>query len=120
MTKEQELKNLIPKIKSQVKQWRGKISTDVQNQIFEVINEMITAQDKIAELEKDREELLQRTECTVESFNMEAHNLEQQAKGVNAYADNLKVLPWLAVDGVDARTAIVLAQLSAKALKEGK
>jgi hypothetical protein len=51
---------------------------------------------------------------------LEAHNLEQQVKGVNAYADNLKVLPWLAVDGVDARTAIVLAQLSAKALKEGK
>jgi hypothetical protein len=56
MTKEQELNNLIPKIKSQVKQWRGKISTDVQNQIFEVINEMITAQDKIAELEKELKE----------------------------------------------------------------
>jgi hypothetical protein len=48
-----ELENLIPKIKSQVKQWRGKISTDVQSQIFEVINELVAAQDKIAELEKE-------------------------------------------------------------------
>jgi hypothetical protein len=53
-----ELENLIPKIKSQIKQWRGKISTDVQDQIFVVINELVAAQDKIAELEKERDEAL--------------------------------------------------------------
>jgi hypothetical protein len=38
-----------------------------------------------AVLEKERDELLQRTECTVESFNMEAHNLEQRAQGVKNF-----------------------------------
>ena len=37
---------------------------------------------RIAELEKERYKLLKRTECKVESFNMDAHNLEQQAKGI--------------------------------------
>jgi hypothetical protein len=41
--------------------------------------------DKIAELEKAREELLQRTECSVESFNMEAHNLDQRAKALSEF-----------------------------------
>jgi len=36
--------------------------------------------ERIAALEKERYELLQRTECKVESFNMDAHNFEQQAK----------------------------------------
>ena len=52
--------------------------------------EMIEHRDGlIAELEKERDELLKRTECTVESFNMEAHNLEQQAKSLFEYSIHL-------------------------------
>jgi predicted nuclease with TOPRIM domain len=117
-----------------------------ENKIAELEKENTSLNDQnkrvcteVAELEKDKDELNIQIEVLKHSDaeyyglysellfspneppeSLEAHNLEQQVKGVNAYADNLKVLPWLAVDGVDARTAIVLAQLSAKALKEGK
>tara|TARA_R110000803_G_scaffold13771_1_gene38500 strand:+ start:526 stop:849 length:324 start_codon:yes stop_codon:yes gene_type:complete len=107
MTKEQELNNLIPKIKSQVKQWRGKISTDVQNQIFEVINEMITAQDKIAELKKERD----------------IRDLEQQAKGIDSAIAELTICYRVALDEhKDYEDAEVLEGLidRLQALKEGK
>jgi hypothetical protein len=48
--------------------------------------------DKIAELKKERDELLQRTECSVESFNMEAHNLDQRANALSEYAYSHKPL----------------------------
>jgi thymidine kinase len=71
-----ELENLIPKIKSQVKQWRGKISTDVQNQIFEVINELVAAQDKIAEFEAVAEDLISNSSFSI-NFPFEHANLEK-------------------------------------------
>jgi hypothetical protein len=47
-----ELENLIPKIKSQIKQWSGKLYNQTIDQIFEVINELVAAQEKIAELKR--------------------------------------------------------------------
>jgi hypothetical protein len=88
MTKKQELNNLIPKIKSQVKQWRGKISTDVQNQIFEVINELVAAQDKIAELEKDRDvEVLKKEHAFKRERYLIDENLELRQKTFRFYND---------------------------------
>jgi hypothetical protein len=52
-----ELENLIPKIKSQIKQWSGKLSNQTIDQIFEVINELVAAQEKIAELNKENRAL---------------------------------------------------------------
>ena len=46
------------------------------------ISMMKDKDERIAELEKERYKLLKRTECKVESFNMDAHDLEQQAKGI--------------------------------------
>jgi alkyl hydroperoxide reductase subunit AhpF len=71
-----ELENLIPKIKSQIKLWRGKISTEVQSQIFEVINELVAAQDKIAEFEAVAEDLISNSSFSI-NFPFEHDNLEK-------------------------------------------
>lgn len=67
-----------------IKFWR-KLSTNKKlifaiPQVLEMIDMLESQAEKITALEKERDELLQRTECKVESFNMDAHNFEQQAK----------------------------------------
>jgi hypothetical protein len=70
-----ELKNLIPKIKSQIKQWSGKLSNQTIDQIFEVINELVAAQERIAELkrhirdiEKPQFRMFKNGECNPASY----------------------------------------------------
>jgi hypothetical protein len=77
--------------------------------------------DKIAALEKEREELLKRNECTVGSFNFEAHNLEQQAKGcfesiqeIDSYSKNGSSFVLVR----DVNNFGVKKQLQAEALKD--
>ena len=45
-------------------------------------NLVIEMVDRIAELERERDELLQRTQCTVESFNMDNLHPDQQRIGI--------------------------------------
>tara|TARA_R110000851_G_C12651405_1_gene520223 strand:+ start:89 stop:493 length:405 start_codon:yes stop_codon:yes gene_type:complete len=94
-----------------IEEWRS--IADIKR-IVELESKLQTAQtDKLDAIAEERKRW-----DTEDLVALQIRDLGQQIKGANAYAENLKILPWLAVDGVDVITDIVLAQLSSCTLKE--
>ena len=94
----EEISVLLAKAEAQQRMYsRGRPSNQVVDALVEMLQRVkygLTAQDKrIAELEKERDEANCHAyyildTCTVFSpKKLEAHNLEQQAKGVDDFAD---------------------------------